>query len=105
MSLQYTVIHMFKLSVSIAYTKSKKCILIAYKYQVFGVMYLRNVCVIMYICFYFSLSMMLNFSIFYDMELGSKGKKSCQVPMAHTYNPSYSGGRDQVDLHSKPVGK
>jgi hypothetical protein len=26
-----------------------------------------------------------------------------QAPVAHTYNPSYSGGRDQEDHGSKPV--
>jgi hypothetical protein len=26
-----------------------------------------------------------------------------QEPVAHTYNPSYSGGRDQEDRSSKPV--
>jgi hypothetical protein len=26
-----------------------------------------------------------------------------RVPVAHTYNPSYSGGRDQEDLSSKPA--
>jgi hypothetical protein len=25
------------------------------------------------------------------------------VPVAHTYNPSYSGGRDQEDCSSKPA--
>jgi hypothetical protein len=25
------------------------------------------------------------------------------VPVAHAYNPSYSGGRDQEDLSSKPA--
>jgi hypothetical protein len=27
----------------------------------------------------------------------------CQVPVAHTYNPGYSGNRDQEDLGSKPA--
>jgi hypothetical protein len=27
-----------------------------------------------------------------------------QVPVAHAYNPSYSGGRDQEDGGSKPAG-
>jgi hypothetical protein len=27
----------------------------------------------------------------------------CWVPVAHTYNPSYSGGRDQEDWDSKPA--
>jgi hypothetical protein len=33
------------------------------------------------------------------------GKKavSSQVPVVHTYNPSYSGGRDQEDCGSKPA--
>jgi hypothetical protein len=26
-----------------------------------------------------------------------------QVPVAHTYNPSYSEGRDQEDYSSKPT--
>jgi hypothetical protein len=26
-----------------------------------------------------------------------------QAPKAHTYNPSYSGGRDQEDCGSKPA--
>jgi hypothetical protein len=26
-----------------------------------------------------------------------------QLPMAHTYNPNYSGGRDQEDRNSKPA--
>jgi hypothetical protein len=30
-------------------------------------------------------------------------KEISQVPVAHAYNPSYSGGRDQEDLCSKPV--
>jgi hypothetical protein len=29
--------------------------------------------------------------------------KSCQVPVAHACNPSYSGGRDQDDCDSKPA--
>jgi hypothetical protein len=28
---------------------------------------------------------------------------TCQVPVAHTCNPSYSGGRDQEDRGSKPA--
>jgi hypothetical protein len=32
----------------------------------------------------------------------SKNKKASQAPVAHTYNPSYSGGRDQEDLGLKP---
>jgi hypothetical protein len=28
---------------------------------------------------------------------------SCQLPMAHTSNPSYSGGRDQEDGSTKPA--
>jgi hypothetical protein len=27
----------------------------------------------------------------------------CQVPVAHAYNPSYSGGRDQEDHGLKPA--
>jgi hypothetical protein len=27
----------------------------------------------------------------------------CRAPVADTYNPSYSGGRDQEDHGSKPV--
>jgi hypothetical protein len=34
-----------------------------------------------------------------------KKKKCCQVLVAHTYNPSYSGGRDQEDHGSKPACK
>jgi hypothetical protein len=30
-------------------------------------------------------------------------KKVSQVPVAHTCNPSYSGGRDQEDGSSKPA--
>jgi hypothetical protein len=30
--------------------------------------------------------------------------KKSQVPVVHTCNPSYSGGRDQEDLGSKPAG-
>jgi hypothetical protein len=30
-----------------------------------------------------------------------KGKKVCWALVAHTYNPSYSGGRDQEDRSSK----
>jgi hypothetical protein len=30
-------------------------------------------------------------------------KTLSQMPVAHTYNPSYSGVRDQEDLGSKPV--
>jgi hypothetical protein len=30
-------------------------------------------------------------------------KKKNQAPVAHTCNPSYSGGRDQEDLGSKPA--
>jgi hypothetical protein len=29
--------------------------------------------------------------------------KTSQTVMAHTYNPSYSGGSDQQDLGSKPA--
>jgi hypothetical protein len=28
---------------------------------------------------------------------------SCQMLVAHAYNPSYSGGRDQDDCSSKPA--
>jgi hypothetical protein len=27
----------------------------------------------------------------------------CQAPVAYTYNPSYSGGREQEDRGSKPA--
>jgi hypothetical protein len=30
-------------------------------------------------------------------------KHSSQAPVAHTYNPSYSGGRDRKDHGSKPA--
>jgi hypothetical protein len=30
-------------------------------------------------------------------------QKQNQVPVAHAYNPSYSGGKDQEDHGSKPV--
>jgi hypothetical protein len=33
----------------------------------------------------------------------SKLSKRCQVPVAHTCNPSYSGGRDQEDCSLKPA--
>jgi hypothetical protein len=33
----------------------------------------------------------------------SKDIKNCQVLVAHTCNPSYSGGRDQEDQGSKPA--
>jgi hypothetical protein len=39
-------------------------------------------------------------------ELGKKTNQSVspsQVLVAHAYNPSYSGGRDQKDLGSKPA--
>jgi hypothetical protein len=32
-----------------------------------------------------------------------KEKEVGQVPVAHSYNPSYSGGRDQEDRSSKPA--
>jgi hypothetical protein len=32
-------------------------------------------------------------------------KSSCQELVAHTYNPSYSGSRDQEDYGLKPAGK
>jgi hypothetical protein len=32
-----------------------------------------------------------------------KIKILCWVPVAHTYNPHYSGGRDQEDHGSKPT--
>jgi hypothetical protein len=32
-----------------------------------------------------------------------KKKKSEQVPVAHAYNPSYSGSKDQEDRGSKPA--
>jgi hypothetical protein len=32
-----------------------------------------------------------------------KKKKSCEVPVAHTCNPKYSGGRVQEDCSSKPA--
>jgi hypothetical protein len=35
-------------------------------------------------------------------DLPSKNKNSW-APVAHTYNPSYSGGRDQEDHDSKPA--
>jgi hypothetical protein len=28
---------------------------------------------------------------------------TCQEPVAHVYNPSYSGGRDQEDCSLKPA--
>jgi hypothetical protein len=39
------------------------------------------------------------------MNNNNKKKNSvlCQVLVAHTYNPSYSGGRDQENLGSKPA--
>jgi hypothetical protein len=39
-------------------------------------------------------------------ELGTpmlKYQEENQAPMAHAYNPSYSGGRDQEDHSSKPA--
>jgi hypothetical protein len=30
-------------------------------------------------------------------------ERTSQAPVTHTYNPSYSGGRDQEDHNSKPV--
>jgi hypothetical protein len=32
-----------------------------------------------------------------------KKRKASQAPVAHTYNPSYSGGRYQEDSSSKPA--
>jgi hypothetical protein len=34
---------------------------------------------------------------------GYNGKKIVLLPMAHAYNPSCSGGRDQEDYSSKPA--
>jgi hypothetical protein len=39
------------------------------------------------------------------MNYNQEYKQVCRVPVAHTYNPSYSGGRDQEDRGSKPVGQ
>jgi hypothetical protein len=33
----------------------------------------------------------------------SIARKQCLAPLAHTYNPSYSGGRDQEDRGSNPA--
>jgi hypothetical protein len=40
-----------------------------------------------------------------NMTLGKKKKKAktSQAPVAHTYKPNYSGGRDQEDCSSNPV--
>jgi hypothetical protein len=37
------------------------------------------------------------------MCMSGKKAVSSQVPVVHTYNPSYSGGRDQEDCGSKPA--
>jgi hypothetical protein len=37
-----------------------------------------------------------------DIKSTSKTKYS-QAPVAHTYNPGYSGGRDQEDHGAKPA--
>jgi hypothetical protein len=34
---------------------------------------------------------------------GSSKTSLAQAPVAHTYNPSYSGGRDEEDQGSKPA--
>jgi hypothetical protein len=36
-------------------------------------------------------------------EEGYKGEWQCWEPVAHAYNPSYVGGRDQEDQGSKPA--
>jgi hypothetical protein len=36
-------------------------------------------------------------------DKGVKNMLPCWGPVAHIYNPSYSGGRDQEDHSSKPV--
>jgi hypothetical protein len=33
----------------------------------------------------------------------NKKRRKSPAPVAHTYNPSYSGGRDQEDCGSKPA--
>jgi hypothetical protein len=37
------------------------------------------------------------------LQLVLKPEASSQAPVAHTYNPNYSGGRDQEDCSSKPA--
>jgi hypothetical protein len=41
--------------------------------------------------------------LIYQMVQKKKTMHRNQVPVAHTCNPSYSGGRDQKDLSSKPA--
>jgi hypothetical protein len=36
-------------------------------------------------------------------QILSQGENASQVHVAHAYNPSYSGGRDQEDHGSKPA--
>jgi hypothetical protein len=40
---------------------------------------------------------------FMNQHEGVKEKGFCRVPVAHVYNPSYSGGRDQEDRNLKLV--
>jgi hypothetical protein len=39
----------------------------------------------------------------YHLKKKKKKKRYHQAPVAHAYNPSYSGGRDQEDCSLKPV--
>jgi hypothetical protein len=43
------------------------------------------------------------YSVVYYVHLGTIKKQFSQALAAHTYNPSYSGGRDQEDRGSKPA--
>jgi hypothetical protein len=42
-------------------------------------------------------------SPFHKYRKENRKKSGCQAPVAHTCNPSYSGGRDQEDRYSKPA--
>jgi hypothetical protein len=46
---------------------------------------------------------MLGLFLLLNKILLIKKGKCCWVPVAHTCNPSYSGGRDQKDHSSKPA--
>jgi hypothetical protein len=45
----------------------------------------------------------LNFKTFFDEIKMHTGSISIIGVVAHTYNPSYSGGKDQEDQGSKPI--
>jgi hypothetical protein len=63
---------------------------------------------IFYLFFYYTLNKSrspyyIGFNFGRGKDIVLKNVSSSPAPVAHTYNPSYSGGRDQEDCSSKPV--